>query len=64
MALIEYYNFVANYDSAARYAFGVPVVEEPHEVLFDNDNVVAENTYIILLNEISFADVRNRNSKN
>ena len=61
LALIEYYNFVANYDSAARYAFGVPVVEEPHEVLFDNDNVVAENTYIILLNEISFADVRNRN---
>ena len=59
--IVDYGNYIANYNSATRYAFGAPVVEESHEILFDNDNVVAENVYIILLNEISFADVRNRN---
>lgn len=58
--ILDYGNYINNYDALARYKFGAPVVEEPNEILFDNDNVVAENTYIILLNEISFADVRNR----
>ena len=60
LALIDYYNFIADYDASMRYAFGAPVVEEPNEILFDNDNVVEDNIFIILLNEISFADVRNR----
>ena len=58
---IDYYNYIADYDATTRYAFGAPVVEEPKEILFDNENEVAKNTYIILLNEITFADVRNRN---
>ena len=61
LALIDYYNYIADYDATTRYAFGAPVVEEPKEILFDNENEVAKNTYIILLNEITFADVRNRN---
>ena len=61
LALIEYYNFIAHYDASERYAFGAPVVEEKHDLIFDNENQVANNTYIILLNDIEFADVRNRN---
>ena len=60
LALIDYYNFIADYDASMRYAFGAPTIEEPNEILFDNDNVVEDNVFIILLNEISFADVRNR----
>ncbi|MBR3254535.1 hypothetical protein IKF88_02280 [Candidatus Saccharibacteria bacterium] len=59
--VVDYYNYIAQYDATTRYAFGAPVLEDSHVILFENDNVVAENTYIILLNEISFADVRNRN---
>ena len=61
LVLVEYYAFLADYDASTRYAFGVPVVEEPRELKFDNENVLADNVYIILLNAISFADVRNRN---
>lgn len=57
--VIDYYNYIANYDAAARYAFGAPVVEVENEVLFDDENVVAE-VHVVLLNEISFADIRNR----
>ena len=58
---LKYYNFIAHYDASERYAFGAPVVEEKHDLIFDNENQVANNTYIILLNDIEFADVRNRN---
>lgn len=61
LALMEYYDFLNNYDVSTRYAFGAPAVEESHELLFDNENQLASNVYIILLNDIEFADVRNRN---
>ena len=55
---IEYWDYIAHYDASTRYAFGAPAVEK--KVIFDNDNSVAENTYIITLNNILYADVRNR----
>ncbi len=58
---LDYYNYIAQYDASTRYAFGAPAVEESHELLFDNENQLADNVYIILLNDIEFADVRNRN---
>ena len=61
LALIGYYQFLAQYDASERYAFGAPIVEEKHDLRFDNENQVAENIYITLLNDIEFADVRNRN---
>ena len=57
---IDYWNYINEYDASTRYAFGAPVVEEKHELQFDNENQVAEYVHIVLLNEISFADVRNR----
>lgn len=58
LALIDYYDFLADYDPSERYAFGQEVKPEGTEQLrFDNDNKVA---YVILLNTIEFADVRNR----
>ncbi len=60
LALIEYYNFIANYDSSNRFAFGAPVVEEKHNLQFDNDNQIASMPLSVLLNEISFADLRTR----
>lgn len=57
---IDYWNYINEYDASTRYAFGAPVVEERHELQFDNENQVAEYVHIVLLNEISFADVRNR----
>ncbi len=57
--VIEYGNYIANYDPTTRYNFGqgIKPVEET-ELKFDNDHKVA---YIVLLNTIEFADVRNRN---
>ena len=57
---IDYYTYIANYDASTRYAFGAPVMEEKHDLIFDNENQVADTIHIILLNEISFADIRNR----
>ncbi|MBR0431253.1 hypothetical protein IJJ05_03125 [Candidatus Saccharibacteria bacterium] len=57
--LIEYENYIANYDPSERYAFGEPEVEVEKELRFDNDNGIA-SVYVILLNQISYADVRNR----
>ena len=59
-ALIEYFEFLDNYDPAERYAFGVPAVEVEKELKFDNDNTVADNLLIVLFNPVSYADVRNR----
>lgn len=59
-ALIEYFEFLDNYDPAERYAFGEPAVEAEKELKFDNENTVADNLLVILFNPISYADVRNR----
>ena len=58
--IARYYEFVNNYNPAERYAFGTPELEIEGKLIFDNENAVAENTWIILLNQIGYADVRNR----
>ncbi len=56
---IDYVTYIAEYDPTTRYAFGQEFRPAgAGELKFDNDNKVA---YIILLNDIEFADVRNRN---
>ena len=55
--VIEYYNFVANYDASDRYAFGESVEIET-EIRFDNENVLAGD--VTLIDNIVYADVRNR----
>lgn len=61
MAIADYYEYINDYNPAERYAFGGEVVEKEEKLLFDNDNNVAKNTWVVLLNQISYADVRNRN---
>lgn len=58
--IARYYEFVNNYNPAERYAFGTLELEIEGKLIFDNENAVAENTWIILLNQIGYADVRNR----
>lgn len=60
LALIDYYQYIANYDPSGRYVFGEQVVEEEKELRFDNENSVAENVWGVLADTISYADVRNR----
>lgn len=59
LALIEYYDYLANYDGSERVAFGEDVVKQPIENWFDNNYEIAEAHYI-LTNPIIYADVRNR----
>ena len=59
LALIEYYDYLANYDGSERVAFGEDAVKQPIENWFDNDYEIAEAHYI-LTNPIIYADVRNR----
>lgn len=58
--IARYYEFVNNYNPAERYAFGAPELEIEGKLIFDNENAVAENTWVILLSQIGYADVRNR----
>ena len=58
--LIDYYNYIAEYDASTRYAFGAPVVDESHDLLFDSEDLAINDVRVVLLTEISFADVRNR----
>lgn len=60
IALMEYYLFLNDYNASERYAFGAPAVEMSSGLLFDNDNGIAERFYVITLNNILYADVRNR----
>lgn len=60
LALIEYYDFLSEYNPSERYAFGGSAVEGKKELKFDNDNSVAEYVWGVLLGQISYADVRNR----
>lgn len=55
---IDYYTYIANYDPTERYAFGQDIKPAgADELKFDNDQKIA---YVVLLNTIEFADVRNR----
>lgn len=56
--IVDYYNFVANYDASDRYAFGESAMDEGEVIRFDNENVLAGE--FILQNQIVYADVRNR----
>lgn len=58
--IMDYYTYVANYDPSERYVFGAPMVETDDRPLFSNGDEVAEKVYIITLNNILYADVRNR----
>ena len=58
LALIDYYNYIAQYDASERYAFGAPVVEKDNTIMFDNENVMASE--YVLVYDIAYADVRNR----
>lgn len=60
LALVEYYNYIANYNPSERYAFGMSAVEVKKELRFDDENSVAENVWGVLADAISYADVRNR----
>ncbi len=57
IALIEYYEFLAEYDASTRYAFKAPVVEVQEELNFGDGEVVV---YAILPENITYSDVRNR----
>lgn len=59
-ALIEYFDFLDNYHPEERYAFGDHGLDNNEELKFDNENEVADNLWVILINQISYADVRNR----
>lgn len=59
LALMEYYDFVANYDASTRYAFGAPVVEVEEEMNFEREDVMGGA--VVLAYETVYADVRNRN---
>ena len=55
---VEYFDYIANYNPTERYAFGQEVKPAgAQELRFDNDQKIA---YVVLLNTIEFADVRNR----
>ena len=59
LALIEYMQFLDEYDASERYAFGDDGVKKPETNWFDSESEIAE-TYYILANPILYADVRNR----
>ena len=58
LAVIDYFQYISEYDPSERYAFGSPAVEMDNVLLFDNNNAVAADA--TLLNVITYADVRNR----
>ena len=55
---VDYYNYIAQYDASERYAFGAPVVEMDNNIMFESEDVMAGE--YILINNIVYADVRNR----
>ena len=56
--LVEYSDYIANYHPEERYAFGEAEIKKVDKLEFDNENVLAGQ--YVLLNQISFADIRNR----
>lgn len=58
--VVDYGLYIANYNPSERYAFGAPVVEVKEELKFDNENQIANNPLIVLINQTIYADVRNR----
>lgn len=56
--VIDYYNYIAQYDPSTRYAFGEPSIEVERKIVFDNENVLSGE--VVLLGRFVYADVRNR----
>ena len=61
LALIEYYEFLKDYKPDERYAFGEPKIRNERELRFDNGGDIVKSAFVMPINYISYADVRNRN---
>lgn len=59
LAILDYANYIADYHPEERYAFGESQVDENKELQFDNENTLAGG--VVLIENIIYADVRNRN---
>ena len=61
LAYADYLNFIARYNPAERYAFGVNlIVETPRESLVDYANKVAVDLYVMWHGKTEYEDLRNR----
>lgn len=60
LALINYSNYIANYNPAERYAFGAPAIEVKTPIFFESDIRLAA-AEAVLIKEIAYYDLRNRN---
>ena len=61
LAYADYLNFIARYNPAERYAFGVNLtVETPREPLVDYANKVAVDLYVMWHGKTEYEDLRNR----
>lgn len=58
--MLDYYNFVANYDSSDRYAFGAPIESPIDEDITDYNNEYLLANGVKVLYEIEYRDIRNR----
>ena len=60
LALIEYYQFLDEYDASTRYAFNVKKEKKEVEIEYENENEIAYFITGILPRYVVYADVRNR----
>lgn len=60
LALIEYYQFLDEYDASTRYAFNVKEEKKEVEIEYENENEIAYFMTGILPRYVVYADVRNR----
>jgi hypothetical protein len=60
LALIDYYQFLDEYDASTRYAFNVKEEKKEVEIEYENENEIAYLITGILPRYVVYADVRNR----
>ena len=57
----DYLAYIAKYNPANRYAFGTDLrVEKPHDVLFEYNNRIAVDLYVMWHGNVEYNDLRNR----
>lgn len=57
----DYLVYIAKYNPANRYAFGTDLrVEKPHDVLFEYNNRIAVDLYVMWHGNVEYNDLRNR----
>ena len=56
---MDYCDYIAKYDPSERYAFGQDQIENPTQLIIEDDNF-ENNPQVILMDSIAYADVRNR----